>query len=203
MPAAERGFRPIRPSEAAGLVGKSVFAATHEGPGDRVLIVAGEPVTLCGPPGPGDAPAVSVMNNAGQEVTVPLSHLSSSPLRFNLRRPGSAPVLLEAALAEADALGRRLREIDPADAASAEGARAALTDVSDIARSLIVGGASEASLRDRDGWVARAEDPSILEGHVHGLRDAADRKRFEGVEACLTRLADATISPAPTCSPPP
>jgi hypothetical protein len=204
VPQSERGFRPIRPSEAAAFVGKSVFAATNEGPGDRVLIVAGEPVTLCDAPSEGDAPTAAVMNNAGQEVTVPLSRVSSSPLRFNLRRPGSASTLLESVLSEADALGRLLRELDPkADALHVDGARAALANASDIARHLVTGGETEESLRERDGWVASAEDPSIMAWYVGGIPDPAVRERFEGVEACLARLADVSITPAPSCLPRP
>lgn len=204
VPQSERGFRPISPKEAAPFVGKSVFAATNDGPGDRVLIVAGEPVTLCGPPSQDDAPMVAIKNNAGQEVTVPLSHVSSAPLRFNLRRPGSAPTLLEAVLSEADALGRQLRELDPeADALHVEGTRAALINAGDIARHLITGGQSEESLLERDGWVAAAEDPSIMKWHVGGIPDADMRERFQGVEDCLVRLADVSITPAPSCLPRP
>lgn len=188
----ERGFRPIPPGSAEQLVGKTVFAGSLEGPDGRVLVVTGEPLTLCDATAGGET--ARVMNNAGQEISVPLRTLSSTPLRLNLRAPPSGEELLLAATSEVDAIEAAAKSAGLAPAPEV------VQGLDALVQQLVHGGKAQEEL-DRQGWLRGVTDPSILEWSRAGIGDAAKKARFEPMATCVAKKAASLASGSPAAGP--
>jgi hypothetical protein len=188
-------------------------------PAKDPMLLAGDPVTVCvvvpanilktdgatkaeiKTPG-----GVVVKTAAGERRLIPATQLSTTPLAYSLRHPGSADQLVRDLFAEGLHDGKLVNERMKANQYASEDIvqdagqwkvpwaysqgqafEKSMVETTDHLRYMVHGRIDRASImRSRDmAWIVKADDSKILDWHVDGVPAAEKPASYDGMLQCV------------------